>query len=220
MATKDLKAAPRTVLGKNVAKLRREGITPANIFGHKLESTAVQADTAELLHLMKGSSRNQIISLHVDGESAPRTVVVRDVARDPSTYQVLHIDFYQVNMTEKMRAQVQVVLTGTSDAVETFGGVLLQMVDAIEVEALPGDIPSQFQADVTVLTQLDQALHVRDLNIDERKVTVFTDPDVVVARVAAPRLVVEEEAAAAEAAEGETPVGTETPVAAETPAAE
>jgi len=220
MATKDLKAAPRTVLGKNVAKLRRAGVTPANIFGHKLDSTAVQADTAELLHLMRGSSRNQIISLRVDGESAPRTVVVRAVARDPSTYQVLHVDFYQVSMTEKMRAQVQVVLTGTSDAVETFGGVLLQMVETIEVEALPGDIPWQFQADVTVLTQLDQALHVRDLNIDERKMTVFTDPDVVVARVAAPRLVVEEEAAAAEAAEGETPVGTETPVAAETPAAE
>ncbi len=215
MASKDLKAAPRTVLGKNVAKLRRAGITPANIFGHKLDSTAVQADTAELLHLMRGSSRNQIISLRVDGEPAPRTVVVRDVARDPSTHQVLHIDFYQVNMTEKMRAQVQVVLTGASDAVETYGGVLLQMLETIEVEALPGDIPSQFEADVTVLTQLDQSLHVRELNIDESKVTVFTDPDVVVARVAAPRLATEE--AAAEAPEGETPVGTETPVAAETP---
>ncbi|HLB22568.1 MAG TPA: 50S ribosomal protein L25 [Dehalococcoidia bacterium] len=216
MATKDLKAAPRTVLGKNVAKLRRAGVTPANIFGHKLESTAVQADTSELLHLMRGSSRNQIISLRVDGESAPRTVVVRDVARDPSTYQVLHVDFYQVNMTEKMRAQVQVLLTGASDAVETFGGVLLQMIETIEVEALPGDIPSQFEADVTVLTQLDQALHVRDLHIDETRITVHTDPDVVVARVAAPRLVTEE--AAAEAPEGETPVGTETPVATETPA--
>ena len=215
MASKDLKAAPRTVLGKNVAKLRRAGITPANIFGHKLDSTAVQADTAELLHLMRGSSRNQIISLRVDGEPAPRTVVVRDVARDPSTHQVLHIDFYQVNMTEKMRAQVQVVLTGASDAVETYGGVLLQMLETIEVEALPGDIPSQFEADVTVLTQLDQSLHVRELNIDESKVTVFTDPDVVVARVAAPRLATEE--AAAEAPEGETPVGPEPPGAAGPP---
>jgi large subunit ribosomal protein L25 len=101
---------------------------------------------------MRGSSRNQIISLRVDGESAPRTVVVRDVARDPATDEVLHVDFYQVNMTEKMRGQVQVVLTGTSDAVETFGGVLLQMIDSIEVEALPGDIPFVFEADVTVLT--------------------------------------------------------------------
>ena len=148
MATKDLKAVPRTVLGKNVAKLRREGITPANIFGHKIESTAVQTDTVELMHLMKHSSRNQIISLRVEGEAAPRTVVVRDIGRDPATYQLLHIDFYQVSMTEKMRTHVQVVLTGTSDAVETYAGVLLQMIETIEVEALPGDIPTQFVVDV------------------------------------------------------------------------
>jgi large subunit ribosomal protein L25 len=215
MASKDLKAAPRTVLGKNVAKLRRAGVTPANIFGHKIASTAVQADTAELLHLMRGSSRNQIISLRVEGESAPRNVVVRDVARDPASHQVLHVDFYQVNMAEKMRAQVPVVLVGSSDAVSTYQGVLLQMIETIEIDALPADIPAQFEADITVLTQLDQSLHVRDLIIEQSKITVHTDPDVVVARVAAPRLAVEEEAAPAEAAEGEMPVGAETPVAPE-----
>lgn len=215
MATKDLKAVPRTVLGKNVAKLRREGITPANIFGHKIESTAVQTDTVELMHLMKHSSRNQIISLRVEGEAAPRTVVVRDIGRDPATYQLLHIDFYQVSMTEKMRTHVQVVLTGTSDAVETYAGVLLQMIETIEVEALPGDIPTQFVVDVAVLSQLEQSFHVRELDIDESKITVHTDPDVVVARVASPRLATEESADTTTAA-GETAVGTETAV----PAAE
>jgi large subunit ribosomal protein L25 len=205
MANSELQVAPRTVLGKDVKKMRREGQTPANIYGHKIESTAVQADSMELMRLFKAASRNQIINLKVEGEASPRTVVVRDVARDPVTHKVLHVDFFQVSMTEKMRAQVPVVLTGSSDAVATYQGILLQMLESIEVEALPGDIPTQFEADVTVLTQLEQSIHVRDLHVDEVKVTVHTDPDVVVARVAAPRLAAEEEAAPAEgeAAEGE-----------------
>ena len=211
MANSELQVAPRTVLGKDVKKLRRDGQTPANIYGHKIESTAVQADSAALLRLFRGSSRNQIINLKVEGEASPRTVVVREVARHPVTHNVLHVDFFQVSMTEKMRAQVQVVLVGTSDAVATYQGILLQTLESIEVEALPGDIPAQFEADVSVLTQLEQGIHVRDLHIDESKVTVHTDPDVVVARVASPRLAAEEEAAAP--AEGEGAEGEAAPAA-------
>lgn len=217
----DLKVAPRTVLGKKVAQLRRTGQTPANIYGHKVDSKAVQADTVELLHMMKGGSRNQIINLVVDGEGSPRNVMIRDVARDPVTHSVLHVDFYEVSMTEKMKAQVRVILTGDSDAVATYQGILLQMIESIEVEALPADIPAQFECDVTVLTQLEQSVHVRDLHIDESRIAVMTDPDVVVARVASPRLAAEEgaPAAAGEGAEGETPVG-ETPAAAPAEASE
>lgn len=203
MANSELQVAPRTVLGKKVAALRRDGRTPANVFGHRIDSTAVQADTAALTHLLRGMTRNAIINLKVDGERSPRTVVVRDVTRDPVSGQLLHVDFYQVSMTEKMRAEVPVVLVGTSDAVATYGGVLLQTLETVHVEALPNDIPTQFECDVSAITQLEGALHVRDLAIDTSKVTLHTEPEVVVARVAAPRLVVEEEAAAAAApAEG------------------
>jgi large subunit ribosomal protein L25 len=210
MAT-ELDVAPRTVVGKKTAALRRGGETPANIYGHKVDSTAVQADTVALTRLLRASSRNQIINLNVAGEGKPRTVVVRDIARNPVTGQILHIDFYQVSMTEKMKAEVPVVIIGTSEAVTTFGGVLMQLIDAIAVEALPGDIPVNFEVDISRITELEQSLHVRDLGIDESKVSVTTDPDVVVARVAAPRLAAELEeeaaAAAAEAApsEGEAP---------------
>ena len=205
----ELKVAERTVLGKNVAKLRRDGKTPANIYGHKIDSKAVEADTVDLIHMMKSGSRNQIINLVVDGEGKARNVMIRDVARDPVTHTVLHVDFYEVSMTERMKAQVRVVLTGDSDAVATYQGILLQMIESIEVEALPADIPAQFECDVSVLTELEQSVHVRELHIDESKITVMTDPDVVVARVASPRVVVEEGTAAAEGetAAGETPVG-------------
>jgi large subunit ribosomal protein L25 len=215
MANTELTVAPRAVLGKKVAALRRRGQTPANVYGHGIASTAVQAETAALLHLLRGVSRNQIINLRVEGEGAPRTVVVRDIARDPVNDRLLHVDFYQVSMTERMRAQVPVVLVGTSDAVSTYQGVLLQMIDQIEIDALPGDIPAHIECDVSVLTQLEQSVHVRDLPIDREKIHVHTDPDVVVARVASPRLAAEEEAAApaegeavaAAPAEGEQPQG-------------
>jgi large subunit ribosomal protein L25 len=205
MADNELAVAPRTVLGKKVAALRRGGQTPANVFGRSVESKAVQASTADLTHLLRSMGRNALVSLRVEGEGAPRTVMVRDVMRNPLDGKMLHVDFYQVNLTEKMKAEVPVVLTGTSDAVTTYAGVLMQMVDVIHVEALPADLPSEYTVDVSQITELEQAIHVRDLHIDEAKVTVLSDPDVVVAKVAAPRLAAEEEEAAEAAvpAEGE-----------------
>ena len=204
MADNRLSVAPRTVTGKKVAKLRRAGQTPANVYGHRLESRSVQADTADLAHLLRAMGRNELLSLAIEGETGPRTVMVRDVARNPLDGKLLHVDFYQVNMAEKMKADVPVILTGTSDAVTTYGGVLMQMVDVIHVEALPGEIPSEFTVDVSVITELEQGVHVRDLHLDETKVTILSDPDIVLAKVAAPRLATEEEEeAAAAAAEGE-----------------
>jgi large subunit ribosomal protein L25 len=220
-ANKELSVRPRSELGKAVRKLRRAGQTPANIFGHRVESRAVQAETPDLLQLLRASTRNAIINLRVEGEGSPRTVVVRDVQRDPVTGRILHVDFYQVSMTEKMRAEVPVVLVGTSDAVATYGGVLLQTLERIAVEALPAEIPAQFEADVSVLTELEQSIHVRDLKIDETRITVHTDPDVVVARVAAPRLAAaEEEEAAAAAEEGAPAPEGEAPAAAPAEAGE
>src|SRR4029079_10671683 len=177
MANSELTVAPRTVLGKKVAQLRRSGVTPANIYGGKIESTSVQADTAALTHLLRGSTRNAIINVNVEGEGRPRTVVVRELKRNAVTGQLLHVDFYQISMTEKMRADVPVVLVGTSDAVSTYGGILLQTVESVAVEALPGDIPTQFEVDVTQLTELEQSIHVRDLDVDESKVTLMSEPD-------------------------------------------
>jgi large subunit ribosomal protein L25 len=215
MAENQLKVAPRTVTGKKVAALRRGGQTPANVYGHRLESTSVQADTADLMHLLRAMGRNALVSLSIEGEGSARTVMVRDVARNPLDGNILHVDFYQVNMTEKMKADVPVILTGTSEAVTTYGGVLLQMVDVIHVEALPSDLPSEFTVDVSAITQLEQAIHVRDLSLETEKVTILSDPDIVLARVAAPRLAAEEEEAAAaapeEGAEGEAAPAAEQP---------
>jgi large subunit ribosomal protein L25 len=199
-----LPVKPREVLGKKVAALRRQGVTPANVYGRNLESKALQVETAVLTQLLRSAGRNVIIDLRIEDETSPRPVMLRRVQRDPVTSKILHVDFYQVSLTEKMRSEVPLVLVGDAPAVAELGGVLLQSVDSIMVEALPGDVPVHVEVDVSSLARFDDAVHVRDLPIDLSKVHVITEAELVVAKVAAPRLTAaeeeEEEAAAAEAA--------------------
>ena len=202
MANAELNVVPRTIVGKKTAAMRRAGSMPANVYGHGIASLSVQAESVALTQLLRGMNKNQIIDLRVEGEEKPRSVIIRDVQRNPLNGALYHVDFFQVSMTEKMRAAVPVVLTGTSSAVDTYSGVLMQMVDVINVEALPSDIPSEFTVDVSVLTELESSIHVKDLSLDETKVHVMTDGDVVVARVASPRLAAVEEVAAGVPAEG------------------
>jgi large subunit ribosomal protein L25 len=198
MADVELHVEPREVLGKKVRALRSGGLTPANVYGHDVQSQAVQADTPALTQLLRTAGRNVIIDLHVRGEAKPRSVMVRAVQRDPVSDRLLHVDFYQVSLREKMRAEVPVVLVGEAPAVGTHHGILLQSLDAVMVEALPADIPPNIEVDVSSLTELEAALFLKDLAIDP-KIQVLTDPEQVVAKVAAPRLAVEvEEELAAE----------------------
>jgi large subunit ribosomal protein L25 len=198
----DLQVLPREVLGKKVRALRRQGMTPANIYGRGVESRAVQAETSTVMHLLRTAGRNAIITLTVQGEDGPRSVMMRSVQRDPVTDRLLHVDFYQVSLTEKMRAEVPLVLVGSAPAVSEFGGVLLQGLDSISVEALPGDIPGHLEVDVSGLEQFDDGVHVKDLVLSPN-VVLLSDPELVVAKVAAPRLAAELEAEAAAAEEEE-----------------
>jgi large subunit ribosomal protein L25 len=199
MADVELRVEPREVLGKKVRALRSRGLTPANVYGHGVESQAVQADTPALTQFLRAAGRNVIIDLHVQGEARPRPVMVRAVQRDPVSDKLLHVDFYQVSLREKMRAEVPLVLVGEAPAVSAYGGILLQSLDTVTVEALPADIPPHIEVDVSLLTELEAALFLKDLAIDP-KIQVLADPELVVAKVAAPRLVaeVEEEMAAEE----------------------
>jgi large subunit ribosomal protein L25 len=197
MADAELGVEPREVLGKKVKTLRSRGLTPANVYGNRVQSQAVQADTPALTQLLRTAGRNVIIDLHVRGEAKPRPVMVRAVQRDPVNDKLLHVDFYQVSLRQKMRAEVPLVLVGEAPAVSTYHGILLQSLDSVMVEALPADIPPNIEVDVGSLAELDAALFLKDLAIDP-KIQVLADPELVVAKVAAPRLVAEEEEVPAE----------------------
>jgi large subunit ribosomal protein L25 len=209
-----LKVAPRDVLGKKVKALRRQGVTPANIYGSHVDSQSIQLSTEELRHIIKTAGRNDIVYLRLDGDD-PRPTFIRDVQQNPVTDAILHVDFLQISLREKVKADVPIHLVGLAPAVDTFGGILMHGLDHVSVEALPTEVPSFIEVDVTSLVEINAALHVSDVPVPEG-VTILTDVEQVIAKVAPPAVepepevaeegeAVEGEEGAEEGAEGEAP---------------
>jgi len=202
----ELAVAPRSILGKKVKTLRREGITPANIYGHGIPSQAVQVLTPDLTRTIRVAGRNTMLQLHVEGEEKRRPVFMRTVQRNPITDEFLHVDFYQVSLKEKIRIEVPLVIVGEAPAVSDYQGILLQNVNVVTMEGLPGDLPPLLEVDVSGLEEIDDAVHLKDLEVSP-DVTVLAEPELVVAKVAAPRLIEEVE----EEVEEELEEGAEVP---------
>ena len=208
----ELAVAPREVLGKNVKRLRREGITPANIYGHGVDSLAVQVPTHDLTHTIKVAGRNTMLQVLVEGEKKARPVFVHHVQRNPLNDNLLHVDFYQVSLKEKIRLEVPIVVVGEAPAVDMYHGILLQNTNSVSIEGLPAEMPPYIEVDVSGLAEIDDAIHIKDLLVSAG-LTFLVDPDLVVVKVAPPRVEVEEEVAeeeavpAAEAAEEEAKAG-------------
>ncbi len=202
-------ATSRTVTGKAVARLRREGRLPAVVFGHGQPSVSVSLDAHAFELLRKQVGSTTLVDLSIDGHRA-RKVLVHGVQVHPVTRRPLHADLFLVRMTEELTVDVPVHLTGESEAVERKGGTLLHTIDAVKVRALPDHLPTAIEISVAPLIDFDAVLHVRDLAIPAG-VTLLTDPDDVLAKVMPPRL--EEElptvAEAAEAPEAGVPAGEE-----------
>ena len=208
MATIELHARPRTTLGKKVKAMRRAGLIPANIFGSHVDSTAIEAPLLELRRVIREAGRTNIVSIVIEGEGAPRSVLIRKVQRKPTNDALLHVDFQQISLREKMTISLPVRLTGTAPIVETGDGVVVEALSNVEVECLPGDIPSHLEADLGVLTGFDSHIRVGDLRAP-RNVEILSDPELIIASVtrsAAAESAAEDAAEAAEAAgETETP---------------
>lgn len=197
----ELTVTPREVLGKKVKALRRQGITPANVYGSTIDSVAVQVPSADLAHVLKTAGRNDIVFLQLDG-GEPRPTFVHAIQRNPLTDAILHVDFLQIDLKKKIKIDVPLHLEGLAPAVETHQGILVQSADYVTVEALPSEIPSFLVVDVSVLEEIDSALHVSDLTLPEG-VEMVTDGEVLIAKVAPPVIEKVEEEVEEELAEGE-----------------
>lgn len=196
-----LQASPRTVMGKHVKQLRRAGMVPGIIQGHRLSPQRIQIPVKEVERVARQAGSSALVELRVEGEAQGRNVVVRHVAHDVLSGVPTHVELYQVRMDEPMLAEVPIHLTGEAPAITNENGILLSMVAHLRVRALPGQMPAAIAADVSGLAHVDDAIHVRDLRVPAG-VEVLTDPDEMVVKVNAPRIAVElaEEAAASEAA--------------------
>jgi len=179
-----LKAQERTVLGKKVKSLRKGGILPGHVFGNTKEVEHVQMDQKDFLQILHQAGETGLINLKI-GEDKVRPVLIRETQADPRTGNLIHVGFYQVNLKEKVTVPVPVILIGDEpESVKMGEHVVLQNISEVEVEALPTDLIEHIEVNIEVLKNVEDAITVDQLNYDRSLLTVLTNPDEVVVKLA------------------------------------
>ena len=206
----ELAVTRREAMGKAAKHLRKAGLIPANIYGHKEESQAVQINATDFEALRKAHKTTGIISLHMGGHKKAQTALVRHIQRNPINGKILHIDFFRVSMTDRILMKVPLHVVGEAPGVKLENGVLLHLLDALEVECAAQDIINSVDVDVTSLEHIDDTLHASDVKLPDG-FKLITDPEEAIVKIAATRAEKAEEteeAAATAAAPATTPAET------------
>ncbi len=214
MESIELETTRREMLGKEVKSLRRQGIMPVHLFGHGIESLSLQCDATSLQQTLSRAGQTRLIDLKIHGEKRPRPVVVRGVHREPVKGGLLHVDFFQVSMKERVKIDVPLILVGEAPILKSRENMIVQELNTLAVECLPASIPGSLELDISSLSQPEQVLRVKDIEVNE-DVTVQDDVEHVVVRVTLRQIAKIEEPVIAEAevesdeapspAEGESP---------------
>jgi len=198
-----VEAAPRAKRGKNEARrLRATGRVPAVLYGGKGQAITLSVNTKQVNAILRSQSgHNTLFQVDLNGKHEP--AILKDWLTDPVSGNLLHVDLLRVGMDVRMRVQVPVHTFGDPAGVKVQGGVFEVVTREVEIECLPGDIPSEFRADISGL-MLNEALRARDLQIDASKLKLLTDPEQVLAHVVTLK-VEEEKPAEVVATEAATP---------------
>jgi large subunit ribosomal protein L25 len=198
-----VEAAPRAERGKNEARrLRASGRVPAVLYGGKGDAITLSVNTKQVNAILRSQSgHNTLFQVDLNGKHEP--AILKDWLNDPVSGNLLHVDLLRVAMDVRMRVQVPVHTFGDPAGVKVQGGVFEVVTREVEVECFPGDIPSEFRADVSNL-MLNEALRARDLHLDASKLKLITDPEQVLAHVVTLK-VEEEKPAEVAATEAATP---------------
>ena len=179
-----LSAEERTLLGKKVKKLRKSGKLPGHVFGKGLETESVTVDAREFLKIFHLAGETGLIDLKI-GKEKVRPVLIREVQYDPVSGDSIHIDFFQVNLTQKVKVPVPLVLIGEQPETVKLGeAIVLQTINEVEVEALPTDLVEKIEVDVSSLKAIDDAITVGQLNYDKAKLTIHAAEDEIVIKLA------------------------------------
>jgi len=193
-----LKAATRDLLGKSSRRLHGQGKLAAVVYGHNTKATPLVLDRLEFQKVFLKSGRTHLVDLVVDGRTDK--VLVREIQTHPRRLGPIHVDFYQVNLEEKITVEVPVHLVGESAAVKRGDADILQPIHSLRVECLPSDIPEAFEVDMTPLEEIESEVRISDIKMP-KGVTVLIDPEELVVKIIKKReMKVEEEAPTAEAA--------------------
>lgn len=210
MTTFELSASIRTLFGRKTKQLRKKGIVPANIFGKKIDSMAIELASSTLLDVMRQAGETGLIHLKIKGDDKVHPVLVSGYAQDPVTDAMLHVDFHEVDLKQKTTATVPLKAIGESEAVKG-GMVLVMFKNEIDVEALPTDLPDSIEVDISGLTEVGSTILAKDLKVDRSKVTLTIEDEEPIATIQEPAKeeVVEAAPAEGEAADAAKPEGGE-----------
>ena len=197
-----VQAEKRTVVGKQVRALRREGKLPAVIYGYGIDPISIVLDAHSASRILAKASSSTLVSIELGGVQYP--TLVREKQLDFIRNSLIHVDFMAVSMTEKITASVGVHITGEAPAVKEFGAILVTGLTELEVECLAADLPERFTVDVSGLVEISDGVYVRDV-APPANVEILDDPEemIVVATAMAAEEVEEEEVLEVE--EGEEP---------------
>ena len=190
-----INAEKRTVIGKQVKALRRQGLLPGVIYGRHIEAFPIQMDAHDAALVLDKLTASTLITIDVDGEKF--NVLMRDRQRDVIFDNLLHVDFLVVSLTEKLHATVELKLVGEAPVADNPEVVVTQVLNAIEIEALPQDLPEVIEVDISKLETVDDEITVADLDLGE-DIAILTDPNETIVSVG---YVAQEEVAEEEEAE-------------------
>jgi len=176
--------------------LRRADLVPAVIYGRDFAPRSLQAPYRAVAQVVRVAGGNRLVELTIEGNDQAETILIREVQRDPVSNQILHLDFYRIVEGQRITSLVPLVEQGRAPIAQE-GGMATQVLEALEVECLPRDIPESISIDITRLVDAHSHLTVADLEIPEN-VTVLTPANAEVVRVAMPRKLEVEEVEALE----------------------
>lgn len=179
-----LDAKTREELGKQTKSLRASGQVPATIYGRGKTPANIKLERIVAEQVYHKAGGNKIVGLKVDGKT--KNVLFHDVQHDVRTGELTHADFYLVRMDEKIKTEVPLHFVGESTAVYQEDGTLVKNLEAVEVEALPGDLPESIEVDISILDDFEKTIHVSDLKIPA-EVELLTEIEELVAKVEPPR---------------------------------
>jgi len=179
----ELHVSTRKLMGKKSRFLRRQGITPVHLFGYDTEPLSLQCETVHLKQVLKTAGKTKLVGLTVDKHKKPRNVVVREVQKNALSGELIHVDFFQVSLEEKIKVEVPVILVGEAPALKVKTNTMAHDLAVVEIECLPDRIPESIKVDVSVLVEDDQSIQVKDLVLGEG-VVALSNPEQVVVRIA------------------------------------
>ncbi len=179
----DLAVEQRDKFGKMLKILRQQGMIPAELYGRGIANVHLSIKRKDFERVFREAGESTVINLVLGNEGRP--AIVYNIQRDYFTGEIIHIDFYQVRMDEKIRAHVLLEFIGEAPAVKEKGGILNKTLSEIEVEALPADLPHRLEVKLDGLAELNESIYAKDIQLP-KGVKILVEPETVLVTVTPP----------------------------------